>query len=116
MNMDTKTLLTKILSNPEEDLRLFDNAEEIELYEKTTGKYYLLSASKEESERLVYHEEDGIKKKCAPEEIVRQLWLYKLNKHYKYPFELIETEKSIHFGREIHSKAADIVVNKKDNV
>lgn len=28
----------------------------------------------------------------------------------------METEKSIHFGREIHAKAADIVVNKKDKI
>ena len=52
--MDTKTLLTKILSNPEEDLMLFENVESVELYEKSPGKYYLLSASREGSERLVY--------------------------------------------------------------
>lgn len=63
--------------------------------------------------RFVYDEERLTGK---PEEIVRQLWLYKLNKHYGYPFDRIETEKSIHFGREIHAKAADIVVYKKDKI
>lgn len=59
---------------------------------------------------------DSIKQKAKPEEIVRQLWLHKLNKCYKYPLERIETEKSIHFGREIHAKAADIVVYKPDGI
>lgn len=112
--MDTKTLLTKILTNPEEDLMLFDNPESVELYEKTPGKYYLLSASKEASERLVYHEEDGIKKKCAPEEIVRQLYLKELITKYRYPKELIEIEKHVNFGRE--QKRADIVVYRNDGI
>lgn len=59
---------------------------------------------------------DAKKETSKPEEIVRQLWLYKLNKHYGYPFERMETERSIHFGREIHAKAADIVVFKKDGI
>lgn len=65
------------------------------------------------SQRFVYDEE---KKTGKPEEIVRQLWLYKLHSHYLYPFDRIEIEKSIQFGREIHSKAADIVVYKKDKL
>lgn len=59
---------------------------------------------------------DDKKQSGKPEEIVRQLWLYKLHTHYKYPFERMDTEKSIHFGREIHAKAADIVVYKKDKI
>src|SRR3989344_2594813 len=63
--------------------------------------------------RLVF---DAKKNAGKPEEIVRQLWLYKLHTRYKYPFERMETERSIHFGREIHAKAADIVVYKKDKI
>ena len=63
--------------------------------------------------RLVF---DAKKNAGKPEEIVRQLWLYKLHTRYKYPFERMETEKSVHFGREIHAKAADIVVYKKDKI
>jgi type I restriction enzyme M protein len=63
--------------------------------------------------RLVFDQQKNLGK---PEEIVRQLWLYKLNKYYLYPFDRIDTEKSIHFGREIHAKAADIVVYKKDKI
>ncbi len=112
--MDTKTLLTKILTDPEKDLMLFDKVDSVEIYEKTPGKYYLLSASKEQSERLVYHEEDGIKKKAAPEEIVRQLFIKELISRYRYPRELIEIEKHVNFGRE--QKRADIVVYRNDGI
>ncbi len=59
---------------------------------------------------------DEGKQKGRPEEIIRQLWLYKLHTLYGYPLDRIDTEKSIHFGREIHAKAADIVVYKKDKI
>ncbi len=59
---------------------------------------------------------DETKQKGKPEEIIRQLWLYKLHVQYGYPLDRIDTEKSIHFGREIHAKAADIVVYKKDKI
>ena len=48
--------------------------------------------------------------KSNPEEIVRQLWVYKLLNHYEYKIDEIELEKSIHFGTEVNAKAADIVV------
>lgn len=59
---------------------------------------------------------DDEKQKGRPEEIVRQLWLHKLRNHYGYPLERIDTERSVSFGREVHKKAVDIVVFKKDNV
>ncbi|EKD80690.1 MAG: hypothetical protein ACD_40C00037G0010 [uncultured bacterium] len=63
--------------------------------------------------RFVFDETTGLGR---PEEIVRQLWLHKLNKQYGYPLDRIDTEKSIHFGREVHKKAVDIVVYKEDKV
>jgi len=63
--------------------------------------------------RFVFDETTGSGK---PEEIVRQLWLHKLNKQYGYPLDRIDTEKSIHFSREVHKKAVDIVVYKEDKV
>lgn len=63
--------------------------------------------------RFVYDEK---KQQGKPEEIVRQLWLYKLINEYEYPKERMATEKSVHFGREIHDKAVDIVVYKKDKI
>lgn len=63
--------------------------------------------------RFVYDEKKGTGK---PEEVVRQLWLHKLHTEYGYPLDRLDTEKSIHFGREIHAKAVDIVVYKPDKV
>lgn len=48
-----------------------------------------------------------------PEEIVRQLYVYKLIHDYKYPVTRMELERQITFGRE--KKRADIVIFDKDN-
>lgn len=80
--------------------------------EQEKDRYYIKDL-KTGSFKFIY---DDKKQTGKPEEIVRQLWLHKLHTHYKYPFDRIDTEKSIHFGREIHAKAADIVVYKKDKI
>lgn len=80
--------------------------------EQEPHRYYIKDL-KTGSPRFVYDEE---KKTGKPEEIVRQLWLYKLHNYYLYPFDRIEIEKNIQFGREVHSKAADIVIYKKDKI
>lgn len=48
-----------------------------------------------------------------PEEIVRQLYIYKLVHEYGYPVERMELERVINFGRE--KKRADIVIFSKTN-
>ena len=48
--------------------------------------------------------------KSAPEEIVRQLWVYKLIHQYGYRDDEIDLEASIQFGTEVGTKAADIIV------
>ena len=96
-------------------LREFDGIDifsVLEITEEEKGRYYLKDLKSRKS-RFVYDEKKETRK---PEEIVRQLWLYKLNKHYKYPMDRLETEKSIHFGREVHGKAVDIVVYKTDKI
>lgn len=80
--------------------------------EESQGKFYIKDI-KSGKLKVVFGES---KQQGKPEEIVRQLWLHKLNAYYKYPLDRIDTEKSIHFGREIHAKAADIVVYKKDKI
>lgn len=51
--------------------------------------------------------------KLTPEEAVRQLYLMVLNEVYDYPFERMELEYAVSFGRQ--KKRADIVIfNKKD--
>jgi type I restriction enzyme M protein len=74
---------------------------------------YSIKDLKSGKTRFVY---DAKKDKGRPEEIVRQLWLHKLHTHYGYPWDRLETEKDIHFGREVHSKAVDIVVFKSDKI
>jgi len=52
-------------------------------------------------------------KLAKPEEIVRQLWLYRLLNEYGYPKDRIEIEREVHFGSKEEGKA-DIVVLHKD--
>ena len=92
-----------------EDIKI---EEVLEITEDESHRFYLADI-KTGQKRFVYDEKKGNGK---PEEIVRQLWLHKLNQHYGYPLDRIETEKHIHFGREIHAKAADVVVSKKDKI
>ena len=107
----TQAILSKIFKNPEQDLLMFDDLSKIDIYEKDEGKFYIRAISKMDEEKLVYNAKTG---KGAPEEIVRQLYLVKLTKHYKYPKNLIELEKHVNFGREI--KRADIVVYRPDGI
>jgi len=51
--------------------------------------------------------EDG---KSNPEEIVRQLWVYKLLNYYNYKVEQIECEIPVQFGVEVNAKFADIAI------
>lgn len=51
--------------------------------------------------------------KLTPEELVRQLYIYKLINDYNYPVERMELEYSVTFGRE--KKRADIVIFDKDH-
>lgn len=52
--------------------------------------------------------------KLTPEELIRQLYIYKLTTEYGYPVERMELESVITFGRE--KKRADIVIYNKDHV
>lgn len=54
------------------------------------------------------------KSKSNPEEIIRQLWLHKLQQNYEYPLEHIEVEYPVVFGTEVSDKLADIIVFQKD--
>src|SRR3989338_6640715 len=87
-------------------------SETLTIFEKEKDRFYLKDL-KSGNDKFVY---DMSKQTGKPEEIVRQLWLHKLRHHYKYPLDRIQTEKSIHFGREVHKKAADVVIYKEDNI
>lgn len=70
---------------------------------------YFLKCFKRDIDIQVYSED-----KSNPEEIVRQLYLYKLRHHYGYPLSRIDVEKEVWFGSGIHEKPADIVVYRQD--
>lgn len=96
--------LADILQTSDYSLTIF-TAEEIaalELYDKR-GKPYLRDfASNRE-------------RPAKPEEIVRQLFLYRLMNTYRYPASRISVEKGVQFGASIAEKRADIVVHDKDD-
>ncbi|MGC8979404.1 type I restriction enzyme HsdR N-terminal domain-containing protein [Caldisericum sp.] len=52
-------------------------------------------------------------KVAKPEEIVRQLWVYRLLKEYNYPKERIDVERVVYFGSR-DSGLADVVVLQED--
>ncbi len=53
--------------------------------------------------------------KANPEEIVRQLWIYKLINCYHYSADEISLEVSVTFGTEVGTKSADIIVYTDNN-
>lgn len=113
----TEEIISKIFSGTDMiyGLKEFENIdlnEVLKITEEDKGRFYIKDL-KTKSPKFVY---DEVKNNGKPEEIIRQLWLYKLNVVYKYSFDRMDTEKSIHFGREIHAKAADIVVYKNDKL
>ncbi len=73
------------------------------------AKYYLKSfiPFSTGNEEVPVYVEGG---KSAPEEIVRQLWVYKLMTQYGYKADEIDLEKSVQFGTEVGTKFADIIV------
>jgi len=122
--MNTRELIDKIFKDPKTKYELseFDSLgkplnEILDIYPKQTEtgrdagkvKYFINSlvpfaSGKEEIQVFV---EGG---KSCPEEIVRQLWVYKLVHAYGYQTDEIELEKSVYFGSTEGTKAADIIV------
>ena len=123
-SMNTREIIDRIFKDPATTYELteFENLgrplhEILSIYPKTaaTGrdagktKYYLKSFIPFSSgnEEVQVYVEDG---KASPEEIVRQLWVYKLIHQYGYKEEEIDLEASVQFGVEVGTKAADIIV------
>lgn len=110
-------VIGKIFKN-EEAVYGLKEFEDIPIYEvlyiaENEPHRFSIKDLKDGSFKFVYDEQ---KETGRPEEIIRQLWLHKLHNRYGYPFDRIELEKSVHFGREVHAKRADIVVYKKDKM
>ena len=124
MSMTTKEVLDAIFKDPNTQYQLseFDSLGKpvekiLSIYPKeiTSGrdagktKYYLKSfvPFMSGTEELQVYVDGG---KANPEEIVRQLWVYKLIHHYHYSVDEISLEVSVNFGTEVSTKAADIIV------
>jgi type I restriction enzyme M protein len=75
---------------------------------KGEARYYLKCLKRNEDVQVLSE------KKSNPEEIVRQLWLYKLHKVYGYPLDHVAVEFQVDFGTVTAEKAADIVVFQMD--
>ncbi|MFH1968385.1 MAG: N-6 DNA methylase [bacterium] len=112
----SKEIIDKIFHNTEtiyslKEFKDLDIENILKITEGEKGRFYVKDL-KSGNSRFVF---DELKQSGKPEEIVRQLWLYKLNKFYGYPFDLIDTEKSVHFGSKEFARA-DIVVYKNDKI
>lgn len=121
--MNTQQIIDKIFKDPavKYELSEFEGLGKpiykmIEIYSKNgtgrqTGKklYFLkpLAPMYSEKEELQVYVEDG---KSSPEEIVRQLWIYKLIHYYGYSTEQIVCEIPVRYGTEVNTKGADIAV------
>jgi type I restriction enzyme M protein len=100
--------IQKILQNSNYSLGLFTD-QEVELLESRI-------IEKETKNGVGFYVDCLIRNKeikLNPEEVVRQLYLYRLLNDYKYPKERIILEYPVKFGRE--TKRADIFVTDKDN-
>lgn len=122
--MQTKEVIDRIFKEPglQYELKEFENLgkpfhEILNIYPKVveTGrdsgktKYVLKSLVPFASgaEEVQVYVESG---KSVPEELVGQLWVYRLIHQYVYLPDGIELEKSIQFSTEVGTKNADIIV------
>jgi len=112
--MKTKIILNKIFKDPNVQYRLiaFEGLQIhkiIRIYEKGKGNYYV-KCFKRNRDIFVYSQ-----KKSCPEEIIRQLFLYKLTKELNYPLERIDVEVPVKVFSGKDMGFMDIVVYKTDN-
>lgn len=97
-------ILVSVIKSPDQlsvfhDIKISDV---LDIYEKEAGKFYIKCLKRKKDLAL------------KPEEIVRQLMIYKLINFYKYPLDRLDVEVDIQFGREVGIKRADIVIYKDD--
>lgn len=126
--LSTKEVILAIFKDPKSKYQLteFDSLnkptwEILSIYPKviTSGKdtgltkYFLKSFVPFVSgtEEIQVYDPKG---KSNPEEIVRQLWLYKLINIFQYPIDEIQVEKIVPFGTDSDTRKADIVVHLPD--
>jgi len=99
--------LNEILKNTNYDDTLFTEEEK----ERLEKKIFIKSIKNNK----VPHVECIIRRKSikvTPEEVIRQLYIYRLLNQYNYSVDNIQIESPIHFGKEV--KRADIIIFAKD--
>lgn len=100
-------IINEIFKNPDMQygLSVFEEIDPTKIldFSEKDKKYYL---------RCLKRKKNLIVK---PEEIIRQLMVYKLVNIYKYPIDQIDVEIDVQFGREIGKKRADIVIYRNGN-
>lgn len=107
--------LAEILKSDANTLKLFSNVQiqqlENSLLPDEKGEKFYLNCLRRNKKIQVYSPS-----KSNPEEIIRQLYIVKLNQEYGYPIDHMELEVSVQMGSA--SKSADIVIydnaSKKD--
>lgn len=122
-NLTTEQVLDRIFRDPQakHGLSEFDDLgkrphEILKTFPKTIEsgrakgevRYYLKCLKRGEDVQVL------TEKKSNPEEIVLQLWLYKLRHVYNYPLDHIAAQYRVQFGTVTAEKAADIVVFQRD--
>lgn len=93
---------------------LKDSDYKIDLFKDYITKLENSIKEKEQKNGKAYFVNCLIRKKeikLTPEEIVRQLYIYKLTEEYGYSTDRMQVEYAVHFGREV--KRADIVIMDK---
>jgi len=76
MDDKIKNILYKIVPSPETEIPLLSlHLHKLDIYEKSQGEWYVKSHDSYGKEKLVFNES---KNQRAPEEIVRQLFLFEL--------------------------------------
>ncbi len=99
--------ISEILQDSSYKLTQFEHSDYIEALEKKIIEKEQRNAPAPYVKCLVRNKEI----KLTPEEVVRQLYIAKLHNEYGYPFERMQVEYPVHFGREV--KRADIVIFSK---
>lgn len=107
--MDIKMKLEEILKDTEYDLSQFEKAEIDDL----ESRIVIQNLRGKESPHVLCLIRNKLIK-LTPEEVVRQLFISKLEKKYGYPLGNIDVERGINFGREI--KRGDIIVFQKNQL
>ena len=115
--MQTNEVIEKVFKSKntlyaiDEFKEYINDLENIFSFSNDNGKIYLESLGNFDSgqqKRLI-----SSKSKNAPEEIIRQLWVYKLINHYGYSKEQIALERYITIGSTHFDKPVDIIVYSK---